>query len=173
MRRDVCNGLGSDQEIHMRHCCSVSANSNNAPAVVVCPADGRRSKRVDRLTVKSLVRKLPLGMPKAQYYFCGASDCDVVYFALDAEAPKFCREDLLVRVGAKETTDPIPICYCFGFTRLDIWDEIRSTGKSAIAEWIAAEVWADRCACEVKNPSGNCCLGDVRRTVKDRQIQKG
>jgi hypothetical protein len=90
-----------------------------------------------------------------------------VYFAIDREAPRFRREDLVVRVGAKETTDPIPICYCFGFTRQDIWDEIGSTEKSTVAERIMAEVEAGHCACEVKNPSGKCCLGDVTRAAKD------
>jgi hypothetical protein len=134
---------------------------------VACPGSGKRSKQVDILTVKSLVRKLPLGMPNTQYYFCDTSDCEVVYFALDAEAPRFRREDLMVRVGAKETADPIPICYCFGFTRQDIWDEIRSTGKSTVAERITTEVKAGHCACEVKNPSGKCCLGDVTRAAMD------
>jgi hypothetical protein len=135
--------------------------------------NGARSKQVDMLTVKSLVRQLPLGMPNTQYYFCDSSDCAVVYFALDVEAPRFRREDLVVKVGAKETADPIPICYCFGFTRQDIWDEIRSTGKSTVAKRITAEVEAGRCACEVKSPSGKCCLGDVMRTVKDGLRLKG
>jgi hypothetical protein len=65
------------------------------------------------------------------------------------------------------------MCYCFGFTRQDIWDEIRSSGKSTVAKRITAEVEAGRCACEVKNPSGKCCLGDVTRTAKDRLGQKG
>ncbi len=151
----------------MSDCCSVNSNSGRAPAVMTCPANGARSKRVDALTVKSLVRKLPLGMPNTQYYFCDAPDCELVYFALDTEAPRFRREDLVVRVGAKETTDPIPICYCFGFTRQDIWDEIGRTGKSTVAERIKAEVEAGHCACEVKNPSGKCCLGDVTRAAKD------
>ncbi len=157
----------------MSDCCSVNVNTEAAPAVMACPVNGARSRQVDMLTVKSLVRQLPLGMPNTQYYFCDSSDCEVVYFALDAEAPRFCREDLVVRVGAKETADPIPICYCFGFSRQDIWDEIRSTGKSTVAKRITAEVEAGRCACEVKNPSGKCCLGDVTRTVKDRLVQKG
>jgi Zinc binding domain len=120
-----------------------------------------------RARVKSLVCKLPLGMPNTQYYFCDASDCELVYFALDTEAPRFRREDLVVRVGAKETADPIPICYCFAFTRQDIWDEIGSTRKSTVAERIKAEVEAGHCVCEVKNPSGKCCLRDVTRAAKD------
>lgn len=157
----------------MSDCCSVNVKAGTAPAVMACPVSGGRSKQVDILTVKSLVRQLPLGMPNTQYYFCDASDCEVVYFPLDPEAPSFRRGDLLVRVGAKEIEDPVPICYCFGFTRQNIWDEIRSTGKSTIATRIAAEVEAGRCACEVKNPSGKCCLGDITRAAKDRLSQKG
>jgi hypothetical protein len=140
---------------------------------MACPVSGGRSKQVDMLTVKSLVRKLPLEMPSTQYYFCDSSDCEVVYFPLDSQAPSFRRGDLMVRVGAKEIVDPLPVCYCFGFTRQDIWDEICSTGKSTVAERITAEVEAGRCACEVKNPSGKCCLGDITRAVKDRWSQEG
>jgi len=122
---------------------------------------------VDILTVKSLVRQLPLGMPNTQYYFCDAPDCEVVYFAFDAEAPRFAREELMVRVGAKETADPIPVCYCFGFTRKDIQREIAETGRSTVAGRITGEVKAGNCACEVKNPSGKCCLGDVTRAAQD------
>ncbi len=156
----------------MSDCCSVGDGSK-APAVMACPVNGARSKQVDVLTVKSLVRQLPLGMPNTQYYFCEAPGCDAVYFPLDTQAPLFRREDLVVRVGAKEIEDPLLVCYCFGFTRQDIWDEIRSTGKSTVAKRITAEVEAGRCACEMKNPSGKCCLGDVTRIVKGRLNEKG
>jgi hypothetical protein len=36
-----------------------------------------------------------------------------------------------------------------------------------VAERIKAEVDAGHCACEVKNLSGKCCLGDVTRAAKD------
>jgi hypothetical protein len=150
----------------MSDCCSPKGSSSS-PAVVACPVNGARSKRVDMLAVKSLVRQLPLGMPEAQYYFCEAQDCDVVYFAQDSQAPVFRRADLLVRVGVKETTDPIPVCYCFGFSRRDIEGEIAETGRSTIAERITTEVKAGNCACEVKNPSGKCCLGNVTRETRD------
>ena len=151
----------------MSDCCSVNAKSDKSPAVMACPVSGSRSKQVDLLTVRSLVRQLPLGMPNTEYYFCEAVDCDVVYFAFDEQAPIFRRADLSVRVGTKETADPIPVCYCFGFTRKDIHDEITETGHSTAAERITAEVKAGNCACEVKNPSGKCCLGSVVQVVKD------
>jgi hypothetical protein len=129
--------------------------------------NGERSKQVDMLTVKSLVRQLPLGMPNTQYYFCEAPGCDAVYFPLDTRAPLFRRGDLIVRVGAKEVVDPIPVCYCFGFTRKDIRDEVVKTGHSTVGNRISVEVKSGNCACEVKNPSGKCCLGTVARVVKD------
>jgi hypothetical protein len=108
-------------------------------------------------------------MSNAQYYFCEARGCDVVYFSSDPQAPVFRRGDLLVRVGAKEQVDPIPVCYCFGFTRKAIQDEVAKTAHSTVADRIATEVKAGNCACEVKNPSGKCCLGNVRRVVQDSQ----
>lgn len=155
----------------MYDCCAVDGHWL-APTVLPCPVNGARSKQVDALTVKSLIRKLPLGMPRTQYYFCESPDCDVVYFALDSQAAVFRRGDLIVRVGAKEAADPIPVCYCFGFTRKEIQGEVAKTGHSTIAARITAEVKAGNCACEVKNPSGKCCLGDVHRAIKDFERAK-
>lgn len=154
----------------MSDCCSVNVKPGVAPAAMPCPVNGWRSKQVDTLTIKSLVHKLPFAMPDTQYYFCDSPGCEVVYFGFDAEAPWFRREDLTVRVGAKETDDLVPVCYCFGITRRDIWDEIRNTGKSTAAERITAEVAAGRCACELRNPSGKCCLGDITRAIKKGSI---
>ena len=157
----------------MSDCCSVNAEPGAVQAVMACPVNGARCKQVDMLTVKSLVRQLPLGMPQTQYYFCEAPGCDAVYFPLDAQAPLFRCGDLIVRVGTKETADPISVCYCFGFTRKDIQREVLETGRSTILGRIKKEVKAGNCACEMKNPSGKCCLGDVTRTVKDRLNEKG
>jgi hypothetical protein len=150
----------------LSNCCSIGESCTIA-AVIACPANGARSKQVDMLTVRSLVRHHPLRMPSTQHYFCEAHDCDVVYFALDPQAPIFRRDDLLVRVGVKEESDPTPVCYCFGFTRKDIENEIAETGRSTVAERISAEVKQGNGACEVKNPSGKCCLGSVIRTVRE------
>jgi hypothetical protein len=148
----------------MSECCTV--RNADAPPVMACPVNGARSKRVDLLTVRSLVRQLPLGRRLTVYYFCEAPDCDVVYFPLNSDEPIFRRSDLLVRVGSKETEDPIPVCYCFGFRRQDIWDEIKQTGHSTVAQRVRAEVQAGNCACEVRNPSGKCCLGTITRIAR-------
>lgn len=159
----------------MSDCCSVKTAPEKAPAVMACPQSGTRSKQVDLLTLKSLVRHLPFGMPAAQYYYCEAPGCDVVYFSSNPEAPLFTCRDLLVRVGAKEGVGPVRVCYCFGISREDIRDEIRLTGMSTVAERIKAEVKAGNCACEVKNPSGKCCLGNVIQALQEslRAVELG
>lgn len=157
----------------MSDCCSVPKKADtHIPSVMACPSCGARSKKVELLTVKSLVRHLPLGSPPAQYYFCEAQGCDVVYFAADSAALVFRSHDLLVRVGCKETEDPIPVCYCFGFTRREIAEEAAREGRSAAAEAVQAEVRAGRCACEVKNPSGKCCLGEITRIAESAKREK-
>ena len=151
----------------MANCCSVGETGGKAPAVTACPVSGTRAKQVDSLTVKSLLRHIPFAMPRAQYYFCDAPGCDVVYFSNYPNAPVFRLDDLLVPVGVKETRDPIPLCYCFGVTRQQIKEEIQRTAHSTAPERIKAEVQAGNCACEVKNPSGKCCLGDVNGTEQE------
>jgi hypothetical protein len=44
-----------------------------------------------------------------------------------------------------------------------ILKEIQETGKSSYSTWIAKEVKYGNCACDVRNPSGKCCLGDIKR----------
>jgi len=100
------------------------------------------------------------------YYFCATPTCRTVYFSAPPDAV-FVKADLKVRVGIKETEDPIPICYCFGHTRASAWEEIARTGKSTVIASIKREVKAGRCQCEIKNPSGKCCLGDVTRVIQE------
>ncbi len=61
----------------------------------------------------------------------------------------------------------MPLCYCFEVTRADVRREVAETGQSTIPARIQSEIRAGRCRCEVKNPSGACCLGEVNKVVKE------
>ena len=151
----------------MSGCCS-SANEN--PCSIprsepeVCPSCGKKGKSVPVLTVKSLVRDHTRVLASVTYSFCRTADCQVVYFSNQAT---FTKPDLKVRVGIKETADPIPLCYCFDYSRDDICREIKATGETSVLEEIKTEVQGGFCACEVKNPSGTCCLGDIARAIQE------
>jgi len=151
----------------MADCCTLPEKAAAAPAVLACPVSGTRSRQVDSLTVKSLVRHLPFGEASTQYYFCEAPDCDVIYFPYRADAARFHRADLLVRVWPKDRGDDTPICYCFGVTWKKIRQEFGRADGPTAAERIKAEVQAGNCACEVKNPSGKCCLGNLARATQE------
>jgi hypothetical protein len=139
--------------------CAASEAKPNA-----CSSCGHQARPVTTLTVKSLVRDHTRVPATAEFFFCRTHDCEIVYFSGDVV---FRKCDLKVRVGLKEVQDPIPICYCFDYTRADIRNDLESLGKTEIPERIKAEVQNGFCACEVKNPSGKCCLGDVNRVVKE------
>jgi hypothetical protein len=59
------------------------------------------------------------------------------------------------RVAAeKEAQATDLICYCFGYTRRDIEQDVIKNGRSLILEKIAAEKKAGGCDCSTKNPKG-------------------
>ncbi len=150
----------------MSNCCSVNGEVCERPQALqpgVCPQCGKKGKSVSTLTVKSLVRDHTSVSTTVSYTFCRTPECDVVYFARDHV---FRKPDLKVRVGLKEHEDTAPLCYCFGYTRAGILQDIQVHGRTEILERVKAEVQAALCACEVKNPSGDCCLGDIVRAIR-------
>lgn len=152
----------------MSSCCGAEACSITARhGGDTCPACGLKGVNVDTITLKALLTSdgLRRGMPISPRY-CGTALCDVVYF--DNEAGAVFREaDVIVPVHAKQPdNEAIPVCYCFGHTPESIRQEIESTGSSTATAVITSEVTAGHCACEVRNPKGSCCLGDVARVER-------
>ena len=71
-------------------------------------------------------------------------------------------------MGLKEPQDSTaPVCYCFGWTPEKIRAEVQVSGKSTVIDQIKAQVKAGNCYCEVTNPQGACCLGNVAQAVKN------
>jgi hypothetical protein len=100
----------------------------------------------------------------ADYRFCAEPRCDVVYFT--STGSQFGTADLRVPVWQKEPSGSRVVCYCFGESEASIRAEIELTGHSLAAQRIRDHIAAGRCACEVRNPRGACCLGDVMAAVK-------
>ena len=148
-------------------CCSTGPDSCTLPAArppQLCPSCGLRGKSVSILTVKSLVRDHTRVSGQERYWFCRAPECEVVYFSA---GEIFCKPDVKVRVGLKEREDPVPLCYCFDYTRADVRRDIEEHGRTETPARIKAQVQAGFCACEVKNPAGTCCLGEITRAIQE------
>jgi hypothetical protein len=89
-----------------------------------------------------------------------------VYFG---EGQVFRQDDVLVPVFQKGPEGRRTVCYCFDLSEDAVRREVEGTGVSASAERIKSLVRDGRCACEVRNPQGSCCLGNVAALVKAAQ----
>jgi hypothetical protein len=138
-----------------------------SPGDHVCRRCGAQGETVGRETLVALLTRDALArLQDGRYFFDRSPDCEVVYFSNENDS-YFTKRDLRVRVGIKEGDPPIPLCYCFGHTIGSARSEIQATGRSTVAAQITKEIKAGNCACEVKNPSGRCCLGEVNKAVKE------
>ena len=157
----------TDATVDPAELCSAVGCSIDAARVdsTRCPVSGSVASRVGLVTVKALI--IPEALRRLdgrKYHFCSDPGCDVVYFDNRAGSV-FRKQDLRVRVGLKESSDPVPMCYCFDVTVADLRNEIAARGATEIPAVISAEVRAGHCACEVRNPQGTCCLGNVSKAV--------
>lgn len=131
-----------------------------------CPRCGAVGRPVADETIVAILKPGHAdGLLAVDRCFCKSGDCPVLYFGADGRLVE--KDAAKVRVGVKESDDPVPLCYCFGHDRADVRRQLAQSGDSDIPARIAAEVKAGRCSCEVKNPSGTCCLGEVNKAVKE------
>ena len=150
----------------MNNECCLITEKTAAPAKSECPISKTSSRKVQRRTLEHLLKGEKVGsIQNVQYYFCTDPSCTVVYFSNES-VPFFAVDDVKVKVFAKDKGEDVNVCYCFDWTRGRIKEEIVRTGKSTASLEIAQEVKAGNCTCDVKNPKGECCLGDVNTFVK-------
>lgn len=144
-------------------CCSNGAVATiETSACQICSEGGRI---VAKQTVVHQVKSEKLSsVGDAEYRICGAPNCDVVYYSEDGNV--FTIDDLREPVTSKTKGDDRPICYCFGFTEGNLRREIVIKGVTTIPTQITQLIKEKLCACEIRNPSGTCCLGEVNRTVQ-------
>ena len=136
------------------------------PGRPACSTNQQTGPELDTQTVKALLG-VPLTAVSAAepYRFCPAPDCPTVYYRADGQQV-FGEADLRERVYQKHADDPTSvICYCFGFTVGAIRAEVARAGRSAIRGQIVAGIHNEQCACDIRNPQGRCCLGNVDRLI--------
>ena len=130
-----------------------------------CPECGQVGKSIHWQTVKSMLSVSLRQVLNAKYFFCRTQNCPVVYFSADGEQT-FNVEHVRERVFQKEPeAAEVNICYCF----LYAVGELRAAspeGHAAIVNEINTGVNAGQCACDLRNPQGTCCLGNVRELIK-------
>jgi hypothetical protein len=130
-----------------------------------CSTCTERGVPVQLLTVKALLTEVALRRIQLTHYrFCPNPRCDTVYFG-DA-GDRFGTSDIRVAVLHKRPIGERLLCYCFGETESGIRSELLERGRTDVVARIREHIAAQRCACDIRNPRGACCLGDVAAAVK-------
>ncbi len=141
------------------------ARAPTCPACLEIGIECIGPKKVPEITVTNLVKpEFHQDIPSGQYYFCQQKDCTTVYF--DTEDRHIRKDQLVVDVWQKEDAHDVPVCYCFDHTAADIMEDARQNSPPTIPLTIREKIQAGLCECDVKNPQGSCCLGNVAYWVK-------
>lgn len=147
--------------------CELPAHIFHRPtrATNTCPVCGEKGKPVQGQTVKALLSVSLREVQDVDHLFCKTQTCPVVYFSPDGEQT-FTVEQVRERVYQKEpASDDVFVCYCFRHTV----GELRASSpesRMAIVDDINTGINAGQCACDLRNPQGSCCLGNVRGLIK-------
>jgi hypothetical protein len=143
--------------------CEMVLCDKNAPTC--CLDCGTEGRPVGRQTTLHHIRHEYLDRVHDEAYrFCPDPNCKVIYYS--ESGTRFTIGEVRELVGAKTKGDTRPVCYCFGFTEGDIRKEIAREGSTTIPRQISRLIKAGMCACEVRNPAGACCLGEVNQITQ-------
>ncbi len=143
----------------MSNCCS-----NHATKIItgICPKCGVSCKSVENKTLYHQVRfpeNTRLSLDK--YYFCPSKECSIGYFSSTGQIiPKS-----FLRTYQEIEDDKL--CYCFDINVAALTAENVETIKNFVIQ----KTKSGDCACDVKNPSGQCCLAKFKSLSFDRAIQ--
>lgn len=138
----------------MSSCCSTHIDARPCP----------KCRRVGPIVGSAPVRPHLGDAVAGDWQHCTNGQCEIVFhLGVDMAVA----ESVSTQVGLKATDKATPVCFWFAHTADALGDDLAANdGVSGIKASIKAAVAASRCACEHPNPSGQCCLADVDRTLK-------
>ena len=141
-------------------------NSQRLPLTThACPVCGEIGKPVQGQTVKALLAVSLRAVQGVEYLFCKTQTCPVVYFSPDGKQT-FNVEQVRERVYQKEPeSQDVFVCYCFRH-RVGKFRTASAESRIAILDDINTGINAGQCACDLRNPQGSCCLGNVHKLIK-------
>ncbi len=133
-----------------------------------CPVCGEKGKAVQLVTVKAMLAVSLRAIKGEEYRFCRTRSCPVIYFSPDG-TKAFRTTDVRERVYQKEPdAAEVYVCYCFRHA-VGAMKSAGMAGLVDIVRDIEEGIDSDQCACNLRNPQGSCCLGNVRGLMKELQ----
>ena len=145
------NAKGSE----MSDCCCSHSSEN---ARQHCPECDCICKPVSMATLYHQVRfpenqMLPVG----SYCFCPGKTCSVAYFSsMGHSVPK-------KHLRSYQAIQNDVLCYCFDIGAHQYLSALKAHRAGSIKDFVIQRTRAGECACEIRNPSGQCCLTNFKR----------
>ncbi len=144
----------------MSDCCSTNSSTKTKK---ICPECGSTCKSVSMSTLYHQVR-----FPENQalitdnYYFCPAKKCPIAYFSnVDNTISK-------QHLRCYEAIQNEALCYCFDIDAAQYLSALKDKRAESIKAFVIQRTKMGECACEIRNPSGQCCLADFKRLENER-----
>lgn len=129
----------------------------------VCATCQQAGTRVEGQTVKALLAVSLRAVRTTQYRFCRTATCPVVYFTVD-DTQHVTIDQVRERVYHKEPeAADVFVCYCFRHT---VGEVQTAPDPATIVADITTGIQAGQCACDLRNPQGSCCVGNVRALIQ-------
>ena len=139
----------------MSDCCCKNTSTKTKQ---ICPECGSTCKSVDMSTLFHQVR-----FPENQsiitdsYYFCPVKKCSVGYFSsVGNTIPK-------QQLRSYQAIQNDALCYCFDIDAEQYLSALKNQRAEPIKAFVMQRTQAGDCACEIRNPSGQCCLANFKR----------
>ncbi|MEQ1531707.1 MAG: hypothetical protein ABL925_20535 [Methylococcales bacterium] len=142
----------------MSDCC---IPHSSAKTKQICPECGSTCIRVGMPTLYHQVRfPANQALITDSYYFCPAKACSVGYFSNTGNTiPK---QDL----RSYQAIQNDAICYCFDIDAKQYLTALKAQRAEPIKDFVMQRTQAGECACEIRNPSGQCCLANFKYLEK-------
>jgi len=142
----------------MSDCCCPNAPAKTAQD---CPGCGSVCKSVGMPTLYHQVR-----FPENQriafdtYYFCPSKQCTTAYFSIAGNSiPK-------QHLRTYQEIQNDKLCYCFDIDTDQYLSAISANHAESIKDFVIQRTKSGECACEFRNPSGQCCLAKFKHFDK-------
>lgn len=137
----------------MSDCCSSNQKSQSGNTYHRCPGNGIEYPTISSYTVMHQVHNpWQYDLNGNFFYFCNDPNCEIVYFT--DQNVTINKAGLRSQIGAKETSVKRTLCYCFGITEEQLLKD------TSLKNFVITATKEKKCACEIRNPSGRCCLRD-------------
>jgi len=148
----------------MSSCCS----SGTSSSVLDCPKCSISSKNISMKTIFHQVR-FPeiLEIKEGKYHYCVEKTCSVGYFSQEGVIiPK----EQLRAFGEHQNNK---LCYCFDVNTEQYINALKGNSADKIKKFVIQKTKSGDCACEIRNPSGQCCLASFKQLEKNPECCNG